>query len=105
VSKTGDEDFGQPFGLKFYVKAALHARSGIGLWPISFQVEGFAPSCGDYTPCRELLKRLGRYFFDLKGGQKNLPVPPQAALLNNSHHSVKGCFAGTGRGTGFSGPN
>src|SRR5205814_3980584 len=65
-----------------------------------FMLRGLRPSCGDSTPCRELLKRLDRYFFGLKEVKKIFRSPASRAF-DQSPALRKSCFAGTGRGTGL----
>ena len=51
------------------------------------------------------LSKVGPVFFARKGKKSSGPGAPRGAILTGSGRSDSSCCAGTGRGTGFSGPN
>ena len=69
-----------------------------------FILRGLRPVCIEIVSPRPRLSKAGSGIF-CKKGAKNLPVPRQEARFDRLRALRSSACAGTGRGTGFSGPN
>ena len=81
-----EKGIGQPCGLKFLIE------------------EGCAPSCSEYISASSPVKSGSGIFFARKG-KKIFRSRAKRRVLTGCGRSDSSCCAGTGRGTGFSGPN